>query len=295
MILPDPVAFHLFSFPVRWYGIMAALGCIAAYMMFLKNRKYAGLSTEQVSDILFLLIASGIVGARIFYCVEYYDQFKYSFVNGMRVENSAGKIFLEMLKIYNGGIVFYGGFICAVIALFVYSRKKKLDFFRIADMAVPGLALGHAFGRVGCFLNGCCFGKVTSMPFSVVYPANTFPAERYPDLKQCADHLACHSQHLYPVQLFESISNVIIAFSLYYLLRKLKTGQTLALYFILYGILRFSDEFLRGDYQTKDLIFGVLKPGQFVSLFLIPIGIGMFIYFARNKSDNLNNDLEISK
>ena len=287
MMLPDPVAFHIFSFPVRWYGIMAATGCIAAYIMFLKNRKYADLSTEQVGDVLFLLIFSGIIGARIFYCVEYFDQFKYSYVNGMRVENSSGKIFIEMLKVYNGGIVFYGGFICAVIALFIYCRKKQFNFFKIADMAAPGLAVGHAFGRIGCFLNGCCFGKVTNH-FGVLYPANTFPADRYPDLKQCADHLACHSQHLYPVQMFESIGNFLIATVLFFMLKKLKTGQTIALYFILYGILRFSDEFLRGDYQTKDLFFGVLKPGQFVSLFLIPIGIGMFIYFAKKTTSTID-------
>jgi phosphatidylglycerol:prolipoprotein diacylglycerol transferase len=285
MTLPDPVAFHIFSWPIRWYGIMAALGCIAAYITFLKNRKYAKLDIEQVSDILFLLIISGIVGARIFYCVEYYDQFKYSYTpDGKQILNSGWQIFLQMLQVYNGGIVFYGGFIFAVIALFIYCRKKQLNFWRVSDMAAPGLALGHAFGRAGCFLNGCCYGKVTDSSICAVYPAGTFPAERYPVITGEGIHQHLHSMHLYPVQMYESFCNIFIAAVLMYLLRKLKTGQTLALYFIMYGIVRFSDEFLRGDYNQKDLFFNYLKPGQFVSIFLIPAGIIMFIYFAKNKS-----------
>jgi len=285
MTLPDPVAFNIFSLSIRWYGIMAALGCVAAYIIFLKNKKHAELDTEQIADILFLLIISGIIGARIFYCIEYFDQFKYSYTEqGVRTTNSTFQIFLEMMKIYNGGIVFYGGFICAVISLFFYCRKKHLNFWKVSDMAAPGLAVGHAFGRIGCFLNGCCFGKVTNSSFCAIYPKGTFPAERYPDITQNSIAPQVHSLHLYPVQLYESFLNIIIAAILFFLLKKLKTGQTLALYFILYGIVRFSDEFLRGDYSQEDLFFNYLKPGQFVSLFLIPMGVVMFIYFARKKN-----------
>ena len=267
---------------------MAALGVCAAYLMVKKNRDYAKVSSDQVADIIFLLIVSGVIGARIFYIISYFDQFKYSYIKGVKVLNSTPEMVLEMLKIYNGGLVFYGGFICAVIAMIIYCRKKKLDFWMITDMCVPGLALGHLFGRIGCFLNGCCYGKPTEMPFAITYPAGTPPALKYPDMAQqkiiqIGEGLqtVCPSLHLHPVQLYEVLCNLILVLLLNFTLKKLKRGQNLALYIFLYGIIRFSDEFFRGDHKTADLFFGIFTPAQFIGLFLIPIGAGLFFYFQK--------------
>lgn len=272
---------------------MAALGVCAAYFMIKKNRKYANVSSDQVADILFLLILSGVIGARLFYIISYFDQFKYNYIKGYRVLNTIPQMLLEMLRIDHGGLVFYGGFICAVIAMIIYCRRKKLDFWMITDMCVPGLALGHAFGRVGCFLNGCCFGKTTEMPCAITYPAGTLPALRYPDVAhqkiiQIGEGVqsVCSSMPLHPVQLYESLCNVLLAVLLNFSLKKLKRGQNLALYMFLYGVIRFSDEFFRGDYRTVDFFFGIFTPGQFIGLFIIPIGIGLFVYFQKQEESN---------
>lgn len=261
----DPVAFKIFSLPVRWYGIMAACGVIAAYLMIKKNRDYAKISLEQSADITFLLIVAGVIGSRIFYVVQFFDQFRYTYKNGYKVPLGAFETFVEMLKVYNGGLVFYGGFICATISLFIYCRIKKFDFWKITDMCAPGLALGHAFGRIGCLLNGCCFGKPSS--WGITYPEDSIPGQCYP------------GQSLQPVQLYEALFNVGLAVFLNYSLRKLKPGQNVALYFILYGIVRFCDEFLRGDHQPEELYFTIFTPAQFLGLFIIPIGFILFIYF----------------
>ena len=279
---------------------MAALGVCAAYMLIKKNRDYAEVSSDQVADITFLLIFSGLIGARVCYIIQYFDSFKYATVKGVRIPVSSWQMFLDMLKIYNGGIVFYGGFIFAVIALIIYCRIKKLDFWKITDIAVPGLALGHAFGRIGCFLNGCCFGKPTESIVGYSYSAGTMPAFQHPDQAQPALMLkigdtiqACWpSLHLHPIQLYEALCNIALAVLLYFTLRKFKRGQNLALYIFLYGIIRFCDEFFRGDHQKVDLYLDYFTPAQFTGLFLIPIGIGLFIYFQKKESGNLKLETE---
>ena len=273
----NPVAFKIFSLPIRWYGIMAAFGVTAAYLLVKKNRDYAKLSADQVADIIFLLILTGVIGARIFYVVEYFDQFQYTYVNGVKVLRSTSAMLLETLKIYNGGIVFYGGFICATTAMIIYCKVKKLNFWRITDVCVPGLAIGHAFGRMGCFLNGCCFGKPNS--WGVKYPVDSIPAMCYPD------------KFLHPVQLYEVVANIALAILLNFSLRRLKLGQNLALYMMLYGLIRFCDEFFRGDHKSADLFFSIFTPAQFIGLFLIPAGMALFIYFQKfHNCDDLSSN-----
>lgn len=252
---------------------MAALGVCAAYLLIRKNRKYADISSDQAADLTFLAVFSGVIGARIFYIVEFFDQFRYTYINGVKVLRSTPAMLFEMCKIYNGGIVFYGGFICATLSLIIFCRLKKLDFFKVADVLVPGLALAHVFGRIGCFLNGCCFGRPNT--WGVTYPAGSLPASMYP------------GQALHPVQLYEAAGNIILAVFFNFTLKKVKRGQTLALYIFIYGILRFCDEFFRGDHKPAELFFGIFTPAQFIGLFLIPVGIGMFIYFQKNETENL--------
>ena len=260
----NPVAFKIFSHDIRWYGIMVATGVLAGYFLMQKNRKYADLSQEQVADICFFSMISGVLGARIFYVIEFFQYFQYKIVNGMQVKRQFGEMLLEMIRIDKGGIVFYGGFIGAVVTLFIYCRLKKLNFLRVFDMMAPSLALGHAFGRIGCLINGCCYGKIAHWGI------------HYPNLHiygQCAGTTRI------PVQLFESLINFLLAVILHFSLKKLKPGQVISLYCILYGTVRFLDEFLRGD-NTR-FFLGIFTPGQAVGLFVIPIGIAIFFYLAK--------------
>lgn len=255
-----PIAFEIFDYPVRWYGVMAALGFLTAITILQWKRNYANVSKEQISDIAFVAIVTGIIGSRITYVIRFWDtQFKNNFWSVFRIDQ--------------GGLVFYGGFILATIVLIVYCKRKKLEALRILDIFAPAMAIGHALGRIGCFLNGCCYGglcKIQSL--GVTYPegSQTVPPE-------------FTGIPLHPVQLYETIENLILAGILLLLIKKVKVGQTAAIYLASYGILRFCNEFCRADHHSVDMIFG-LTPAQIKSLFLVPIGVIWFIYLQKKQS-----------
>lgn len=253
----SPIALELGPLTVRWYGVMAALGFLAAVFVVKLKRKHANLQSDQISDLMLYTIISGIAGARAFYVIEFWSQFR----NNL----------WEIIRVDHGGLVFYGGFIFAMIVIIFYCKKKKLSVISVMDVVSPGVALGHAFGRVGCFLNGCCYGKPGNHFWCVVYPVGTYPAEKYPGIA------------LHPVQLYETFGNLIIFAVLFYFVGKLKKGMNMSLYIILYGVLRFSDEFFRGDHT--DFFLGIFTPAQTIGLVLIPTGIALFIFFWKNKND----------
>jgi|GEM_PF-4729342 len=128
----------VFQFPVLvyWYGIMVAIGFVCATALMVRNRKYAGMDTEQITDMALWGMVAGIIGARIFYVCQFWNQY----------ENNL----FQIIMINKGGLVFYGGFICATIVLLIYARKQKLEVLKVMDILAPSLAVGHMFGRIGC-------------------------------------------------------------------------------------------------------------------------------------------------
>ena len=137
-----PILFHIGSFPVRSYGVMAAIGFLLGCWMVNWNRRIAGMTADQASASLLTAMITGIVGARLFYVIQFFDQYR--------------DHLWRIVRIDQGGLVFYGGFLCAIGALILFCRRNKLDLVRVFDIYAPGVALAHACGRIGCFLNGCC-------------------------------------------------------------------------------------------------------------------------------------------
>ena len=258
----DPVLFSFGSFSLRWYGVMAALGFIVGLTILQLNKKYARLSADQVSNIVMLGMLSGVVGARIFYVVQNWNYYKAAPAAIIRVDQ--------------GGLVFYGGFILALILIVWYVKKIcKADVIRVLDSMAPALAGAHALGRLGCFFNGCCYGKPAELPWSVIYPENTEPFLRY------------GAMPLHPVQIYEAILNVILAVILFVVVRKSKRGVTTAIYLLAYGLLRFIDEFFRGDHS--DFVQG-FTPAQVIGFGMIPAGIILLIVFLRKPEEaNIEN------
>ncbi len=256
----DPVLFSIGSFSLRWYGLMAAVGFILGLLLFQLNKKYAKLTGDQVSNITMLGMIAGVVGARIFYVIQNWSYYK---------QHPAA-----IIRVDQGGLVFYGGFILALILIVWYVRKIcKCDVIRAFDALAPALAVAHAMGRIGCFFNGCCFGKPASCPWAVVYPENTEPFIRY------------GAMALHPVQLYEAILNIILGAVLFVLVRKCKRGVTMAVYILAYGLLRFVDEFFRGDHS--DFVQG-FTPAQVIGFGMIPAGIILLIIFLRAPKDAIN-------
>lgn len=248
-----PVLFQIGSFTLRSYGLMAMLGFLTAWGVMRINRRAAGMSDDQISNLLLLAMFFGIVGARIFYVVLEWDKYRDNLI--------------EIIRIDHGGLVFYGGFLLAFAAVCVYSKFKHLDVVRVLDLFAPAMAAAHAWGRVGCFLNGCCYGSPTRSALGVCYPAGSPAALRYP------------GSRVHPVQLYEALGNIVACALYWYLLRRGKRGMAMSAYICVYGVFRFANEFLRGDNPH----WSGFTPAQWIGVALVPAGAAMMIFFATRK------------
>jgi phosphatidylglycerol:prolipoprotein diacylglycerol transferase len=235
----DPVCFMIGSREIRWYGVMMALGFLASLGHWRLLGRRTGVDTAFTGDLLVWLMVAGVAGARAAYVLANWAYFR--------------AVPAEILRVDQGGLIFYGGFLGAGVALVLFSRLHRQSLLTTTDLVVTALPLGHAFGRIGCFLNGCCGGRAA-------------PAE-------CA--LACGLAH-YPVQLYESAFNLALyAFLFWYYLApaRRRPGRILALYLMTYPVGRFLLELLRGDERTR---VGALDAAQVVSLALLATGLTLW-------------------
>ncbi len=222
-----PVLLKIGKFSIHTYGFFVALGFLTAILFAKHEAKRKGMDYEKIMDLCFYILLAAIVGSRLLYIAINLDMF---------LSDP-----LEIFKIWNGGLVFYGGFIAALITLIVYLKKQKMPLWKTADIMAPALALGHCIGRIGCFFAGCCYGKPCDLPWAVTF---TNPAT-----------LAPVGIPLHPTQLYSSASNLII-FGMLLLFRRYQKfeGQLLLVYIFLYGIFRSIIEAFRGDFRGN--IFG---------------------------------------
>jgi phosphatidylglycerol---prolipoprotein diacylglyceryl transferase len=151
------------GFPVRGYGVMLLLGISASVGAAMYRARQVGLNPELVLSAAIWLVVSGIIGARLFYVIEYWGE---RFGRG-----SVEQTIFEILNFPEGGLVIYGGFIGAIIGVWYFTRMHLIPFLAFADLAAPSFMIGLAFGRIGCFLNGCCYGGDTDLPWAVTFPA----------------------------------------------------------------------------------------------------------------------------
>jgi len=155
---------------IRGYGVMFLLGIISGVGLSVYRGKRVGMQPELIYSLALWIFVAGMVGARGFYVIEYWDK-------GFQRETMMETI-KAVLNITQGGLVVFGGLIGAIGAILVFASKHKLPLLPLADMAAPGMMLGLAFGRIGCFFNGCCFGDVCEAPWAVEFPAGTAPHMR---------------------------------------------------------------------------------------------------------------------
>lgn len=240
-----PVAFHIGDFVIYWYGILVAAGFLAGIWTASRRAPLSGISGERVADIGPWLILGAVVGARLFYVVSYWR------------EQFAGEPPWEVFMIRKGGLVFYGGLVGASLAHIVYCRAKRLPLWKMADVLAPSIALGYAFGRLGCLANGCCYGKVCHLPWAIHFPVGH----------------DTHPEAVHPAQLYESFAGLALYAGLAWLYRcKRFDGQVFGLYLVANGIVRFVVEFFRGDYAVHYL-GGWATPAHPIAIALIAVGL----------------------
>ena len=258
-----PVFLHIGPFELASYGVMTALGyAVASY--YLLRHLPKNIDKDTFWNLIFIIFMGALVGAKLLFILVTWPQ-----LNGTMWEKMT-----YFAQNFRYGFVFYGGLIVAVAALIIYMKKKNLPLLPTSDFIVTGLPLGHAFGRVGCFLAGCCHGKPTALPWGVIF--SDPHAMVSPDLIGVPVH---------PVQLYEAVGNLLIFFLLHKLYnRPHKNGMILVAYIACYGTLRFVLEFFRGDFRGT-YIFG-LSPAQLITL-LLALTAGI-IWWRTTKKEQKN-------
>jgi phosphatidylglycerol:prolipoprotein diacylglycerol transferase len=235
--------FHRGSFDIHTYGVLVAAGFLIGIAILARRARREGLPPEKISDLGVLLVVAGMAGGKLFHILFFWDEF----IAGWRAEG------LHSLR---EGFVFSGGFTVAALAAVVYLRSRRLPVAKIADLIAPCGAIGHALGRLGCFFNGCCYGKACSLPWAVTFP----PPHAMAGIP------------VHPTQLYEVIGNVALFFGLSaFAKHKRFDGQVWWLYVLSYGILRFVIEFFRGDYER--FYFGEFTIGHVIAAIMIVVAL----------------------
>ena len=312
---------ELFKIPftelgVKSYGLMMVLGFLAAMFIIRRFSRQMGHNAEHITTAALYSLICGVVGARVFYVVHYWDQFR---ERGL----------LDMFAVWKGGLELLGGVVLAILVIAIYLRAKNLPVRRYLDILAMGLMLALAFGRIGCILNGCCFGRPTTCPigirfpyFSPAYlsqtmpdlarnraePYLTLPAEffidgylrSYKDLTDEQKFEVTKGKYrclpVHPTQLYSSALALLVCLILYLFWRWgrgvekkgektpaiAKSGSTFALMFILYSICRFFLEFVRDDNP-----FGAdgLTISQNLSIVMFIFGFVLLAIFAKMKPE----------
>ena len=245
-----PILFNLGPLEIRVYGVLTALAFLTAIYLASMLAKKRGYGPDVILDLGLVVIISSVIGARSLYVMVWWKYF------------AAHPV--EIFKVWEGGLVFYGGLIGSFIGGILWVKHKKLPVLDIADMCVPFVALAHAIGRIGCYFNGCCYGAVTEH-WGVIFPA-------------IGDNL----KH-YPTQIYESILNFLnfVVLILFFRNRKRMQGDVLFLYALNYGVIRMIIEIFRGDPERGTVLF--MSVSQFISVFIIAIGVGGLVYTRMRK------------
>jgi phosphatidylglycerol---prolipoprotein diacylglyceryl transferase len=248
-----PVLFSLGPVTLHTYGALIVAGFLIGIFLIRKKAVAAGISPDDITDICFWGLIYGLIFGRILYIVTAWDHFSQNPLN--------------MIKFWEGGLVYYGGVFGGVGAFYYFSKKKGVDILDTLDMAAPSLSIAHFFGRLGCFSAGCCYGIKADKdhPFAVVFSH--------------AQSIAPTEIPLHPTQLYDAANAIIIfvIISLLYKIRKFK-GQVIGSYFLIYAIGRSIVESYRGDSIRGFVIQDVLSTSQFISFFTFLGALVLFIY-----------------
>ncbi|MEW9898158.1 prolipoprotein diacylglyceryl transferase [Chitinivorax sp. PXF-14] len=276
----DPVAIHLGPMAVRWYGLMYLVG----FMLFvalgryrIKQRPDLGWDARQLDDLLFYGVLGVILGGRFGYVLFY----KF----GDYLANP-----LSILKVWEGGMSFHGGFLGVLVAMWIYGRRTGKGFWQVADFVAPLVPTGLLAGRIGNFINGELWGRVTSpdAPWAMI-----FPQAAREDIQQAASNpqwlqwltqfngLPRHPSQLYQAGL-EGLALFLILW--FYSAKPRQAGQVSALFLIGYGAFRFIAEFAREPDSFLGYLSLHLSMGQWLSLPMIIVGAMLFVMFGRKPS-----------
>ena len=245
-MFPEIASFGPFS--LHSYGLLIAAGVFfSLFLMVRAASRYGFPPSDKVFDLVFVVVVTGFAGGRVLYVIQEWGWYR---------EHP-----WEMIQIWKGGLIYTGGVIGSLIGVMVFGRLARLAPLALLDFAIPYVALTHSFGRVGCFLNGCCYGKACDLPWAVQFPFLPGP--------------------VHPTQIYEAIFNLaLFGFLAWRYPRRRFEGEGFANYLMIYGTGRFFLEFLRGDQFP---VFFFLTPQQIFSFAFLLAGMMLYGICGRKR------------
>lgn len=251
----SPVAFNIGDFAVRWYGILITIGIIAAIAIAYFRAKYYGLTKNDLYDLGFLVIIVGILGARITYILANFNYF---------LANPG-----EILTLQMSGLAFIGIIIFNIPAVWIFAKLRKLDFWRIVDLAAPSIAVGYFFGRLGCFMNGCCYGPESTC-CGIIMPGTGLQSP------------------MFPTQLLNALLALIIFVVLYYFAtrRTFYKGWLFVMFVYMYSVSSLATEFLRADPGHAPILGTPLNAAQWGDILAILLAVAIHLLILRKSKES---------
>jgi phosphatidylglycerol---prolipoprotein diacylglyceryl transferase len=251
-----PVLIRIGPLTIHTYGFLIAIGFLIALALATREAKRQDIPNESVIDVGFYALIAGLIGSRLFFILtnwQYYSEHPF-----------------DMVKIWEGGLVFYGGVLFALPAVILVARKRGLPLWKTADIWAPSIAIGHAIGRLGCFSAGCCYGRpAEGIPWSITFIN--------------PDSLAIVGMPLHPTQIYEASAEFLNFLFLIFLRRHQSfNGQLFWIYILNYSIIRSVVEIFRGD-QVRGFLFTGFSYSQAISLAMFATAVFFLIRLKRRK------------
>jgi len=258
MIFPqiDPIIFSIGPIAVRWYGMMYLLGFVGGYFMmgYVARLRKMPIDQDTISDLLFYAVLGVVIGGRLGYTLFYNSPYYLSHP-------------LQILYVWEGGMSFHGGLLGVLTVLFLFCRRKNLSLLLVGDLVVTAVPIGLGFGRIGNFINGELWGRVTTHPWGIIFPgAGSMPR--------------------HPSQLYEAGLEGVVLFVIIYLLHRFgaRRGVPAFSFLFFYGLFRFLIEFVRQPDAQLGFLWGGATMGQLLSLPMILFGLGGLIYVLKKNN-----------
>jgi phosphatidylglycerol:prolipoprotein diacylglycerol transferase len=262
----DPVLFRLGDFELRWYSLAIMLGIVAAALITAHQARRKGIAVGQIQSLVFWVVISGVVGARLFHVV---DQWEYYAGNP-----------LHIFQLQQGGLAIWGALASGAVALFIYAKSQHLPLGRLVDAVVPGLLVAQIIGRIGCIVNGDAYGGITNLPWAFIY---THPGASIPG------DLFLMPTHPYPV--YEMVWNAIALMIIWRLGRHFKKdGLVFLSYLSLYSLGRFILTFVR----QENALFWQLQQAQVIAIAAMVVSVAVIVYLSRKRERRITTKSSIS-
>ena len=244
---------------VRTYGLLLAVAFLVGTWLALREARRLGLDEDHLVTVILVTLVASILGARALYVLEHIADYRQSWGS--------------VLAVWQGGLTLYGGIVGGTVAGLWTARRLRLPMWTVADALAPSVALGTTFGRVGCFLNGCCYGRPTRMPWGVTYPPDTFPGLEFGDAP------------IHPAQLYFALSGLMLFLVLWTIRRHVRTpGVLFWLFVILFSAIRFVLDFTRAYEPTAvigQLGAAPVTESQAISIAMVLFGVLMTMRLRR--------------